>query len=97
MRIAPEGRTIVGVAAAAAVVFPVFLGIWSLLPFGLVFLFVAQFFREPHRKIPPVPEGGVLSPADGRVVFVAKGRIAGYRRYDAENQRLYECLQCSCQ
>ena len=57
--------------------------------------FCRQFFREPHRKIPPVPEGGVLSPADGRVVFVAKGRIAGYRRYDAENQRLYECLQCS--
>ena len=39
----------------------------------LVVAFIAQFFRDPARKIPQ-DEKAVLSPADGRVVMVGKAR-----------------------
>jgi phosphatidylserine decarboxylase len=39
----------------------------------LVVAFIAQFFRDPARKIPQ-EEKAVLSPADGRVVMVEKAR-----------------------
>ncbi len=39
----------------------------------LVVAFIAQFFRDPARKIPQ-DEKAVLSPADGRVVMVEKAR-----------------------
>lgn len=42
--------------------------LWSV-PFWLVTLFVVQFFRDPTRE-PPEVSGGVLSPADGKVVFI---------------------------
>jgi phosphatidylserine decarboxylase len=39
--------------------------------FTLLFVLVLQFYRDPHR-VPPegLPEGAVVSPADGRVVDV---------------------------
>jgi phosphatidylserine decarboxylase len=46
---------------------------WWSIPFWLLLVFVAQFFRDPHRDIPQTP-GAVLSPADGRVVLVGKAR-----------------------
>jgi phosphatidylserine decarboxylase len=45
---------------------------WSI-PFWLVTIFVLQFFRDPPREVPPDPQA-VLSPADGRIVAVAKAR-----------------------
>src|SRR5271166_4297902 len=39
----------------------------------LAVLFIAQFFRDPPRRVPG-DAGAVLSPADGRVVLVARAR-----------------------
>src|SRR5262245_927211 len=57
-------------AVAAAVLVQLFLGWWSL-PFWLAALFVLQFFRDPAREVPQ-EAGAVLSPADGRIVWVGK-------------------------
>jgi phosphatidylserine decarboxylase len=46
---------------------------WWSIPFWLLLVFVAQFFRDPHRAIPQTP-GVALSPADGRIVLVGKAR-----------------------
>jgi len=43
---------------------------WSL-PFWLATLFVLQFFRDPPRDVPDEP-GALVSPADGRIVFVGR-------------------------
>lgn len=43
---------------------------WSW-PFGIIFIFVLQFFRDPQR-IPAMGRDLVLSPADGRIVVVEK-------------------------
>lgn len=43
-------------------------GAWSI-PFWLLALFVIQFFRDPPRPVPLVPNA-VLSPADGRIVAI---------------------------
>jgi len=40
---------------------------WFEIFFGLLFLFVLNFFRDPERAI-PVDEASVVSPADGRVI-----------------------------
>jgi phosphatidylserine decarboxylase len=44
--------------------------VWSW-PFWIIFIFVLQFFRDPQR-IPALGRDLVLSPADGRIVVVAK-------------------------
>ena len=43
---------------------------WSW-PLWIIFIFVLQFFRDPQR-IPAIGRDLVLSPADGRIVVVAK-------------------------
>jgi len=49
---------------------PVGFGFWPLaLPFVLIALFMAYFFRDPHRAVPLEP-GIVVAPADGRVTIV---------------------------
>ncbi|MBI5886308.1 MAG: phosphatidylserine decarboxylase family protein [Deltaproteobacteria bacterium] len=40
---------------------------WFEIFFGLLFLFVLNFFRDPEREI-PVDETSIVSPADGRVI-----------------------------
>jgi phosphatidylserine decarboxylase len=45
---------------------------WAL-PVWLALLFVVQFFRDPPREVPDDPRA-VVSPADGRIVEVAKAR-----------------------
>ena len=70
MTIAPEGKWIVGGAFAAAVVAFLFWGASSW-PLWIVAVFVAQFFREPRREI-GAAEDEIVSPADGRVVFVGR-------------------------
>lgn len=42
--------------------------LWAL-PLWLIVIFVLQFFRDPKRDSPREP-GQILSPADGKVVFV---------------------------
>ena len=48
-----------------------FFGFWYLaLPFFLLLLFSLQFFRDPARALPTALSGGVLCPADGRVIAI---------------------------
>ncbi len=68
--IAREGWPFLAIAVIVALIASVTLGGWSL-PFWLIALFVLQFFRDPGRLIPLNPKA-VLSPADGRIVVVAK-------------------------
>jgi len=53
---------------------------WSL-PLWLVAIFVIQFFRDPPREIPSLPNA-VLSPADGRIVRV-QNTLDPYTRRDS--------------
>ena len=68
--IAREGWPFLAIAVIVALIASLTLGAWSL-PFWLIALFVLQFFRDPGRLIPLDPKA-VLSPADGRIVVVAK-------------------------
>ena len=70
--IAREGWPFLTASIAAAAIATWFLGAWSV-PFWLVAVFVLQFFRDPPRGV-PAGARAVLSPADGRVVVVAKAR-----------------------
>ena len=71
--IAREGWTYLAIAIVVAAL----LTGWGQLVLAflawLVVAFIAQFFRDPARKIPR-DENAVLSPADGRVVTVEKAR-----------------------
>jgi len=71
--IAREGWTFLAVAFAVAVGLS-WVGFWffAFLAWFAV-LFIAQFFRDPPRKVPREP-GAVLSPADGKIVSVEKTR-----------------------
>lgn len=51
-------------AMLTSVVFPWYVAIL----FWVIFAFVLQFFRDPHRPIPE-DEGVIISPADGKVIF----------------------------
>lgn len=68
--IAREGWPFLAIAVSVSVLGTYFFGIWSF-PLWLIALFVLQFFRDPARVIPQQPNA-VLSPADGRIVVVAK-------------------------
>ena len=71
--IAREGWTFLAIAIVVAVLLTglgyVILAVLA----WLVVAFIAQFFRDPARKIPQ-DEKAVLSPADGRIVMVGKTR-----------------------
>ena len=67
--LAREGWWHVAITFLIAMGMTAWLGwLWSI-PFWLIVLFVIQFFRDPYRISPKVP-GQVLSPADGKVVFI---------------------------
>ena len=68
--IAREGWLFLGIGIALSAVISFFLSWWSL-PFWLATLFVLQFFRDPARDVPDEP-GALVSPADGRIVFVGR-------------------------
>ncbi|MGI9306667.1 MAG: phosphatidylserine decarboxylase [Gammaproteobacteria bacterium] len=75
MTVAPEGRAIVGGAFAVALAAAWFAGAASW-PFGfaaLAAVFTAQFFREPARAV-QVADNEIVSPADGRVVFIGRAQ-----------------------
>lgn len=61
---------LISVAVAAAVAW--FSPAWSI-PLWIISVFILQFFRDPAREIPDLA-GAVLSPADGRIVVVERGR-----------------------
>jgi phosphatidylserine decarboxylase len=65
------GMPFIGIAAFATAVFAL-LGIAVLALSGLLAtLFICYFFRDPDR-VTPVLEGGVISPADGKIVSVER-------------------------
>ena len=85
------GRDVVAVVAVAVIIGSVLAWLfidWEVLRFvsiGLlivVLLFTLNFFRDPDRK-PPVGEGLVLSPADGKVVLIKDIRENLYLKSDA--------------
>jgi phosphatidylserine decarboxylase len=71
--IAREGWAFVALAGLAAIALSA-AGVWLLAgPAWLALLFVVQFFRNPPRAVPDVPDA-VLAPADGRIVSVGSAR-----------------------
>ena len=71
--IAREGWTFLALSVIVALVLS-FLGLWVLATLAwLAVLFIAQFFRDPARRVPRGPNA-VLSPADGKIVSVGKTR-----------------------
>jgi len=65
----PAGWPFIGIAAVIVVFLSLFGGV--ALMFGLIlFGWVVYFFRDPKR-VTPVREGLVVSPADGRVILIA--------------------------
>jgi len=71
--IAREGWPFVAFSFLIALAASVGFGFWIALPFWLIAIFVTQFFRDPARELPSNPNA-IVSPADGRVVFVGKAR-----------------------
>ena len=67
--VATEGYPFIALFAFVTLVFAML--DWDLLTFVLLLLtlFTIYFFRDPDRSV-PVEEGAVVSPADGKVVFV---------------------------
>jgi phosphatidylserine decarboxylase len=76
--IAKEGWPFLGIALAVSAGASFFFGWWSL-PLWLVSLFILQFFRDPARQVPEDPLA-VVSPADGRIVWVGKAEDPYLRR-----------------
>ena len=71
--VAREGWPFLGIAVAVSLgIASIFGWAWSL-PFWLAALFILQFFRDPAREVPGDPQA-VVSPADGRIVAVERGR-----------------------
>ena len=67
--IVEEGRWPILTAAVIAALAWIIFGKWGLLPTSLIFIFVVSFFRNPERQIPQDPDA-IVSPADGKVIFV---------------------------
>jgi len=78
--IAREGWPFLIISVAASLYMTWSVGWWSW-PVWLLAVFVLQFFRDPAR-VAPQEARAVLSPADGRVVVVAK-EIDPYRNQEA--------------
>jgi phosphatidylserine decarboxylase len=71
--IAREGWPFLAIALAVSLGILFVFGLpWSL-PFWLITVFILQFFRDPGRQVPEDPQA-VLSPADGRIVWVGKSQ-----------------------
>ncbi len=66
---AREGWVFMGIAFVIALLVQIFVGGFIALIFWLLFLFVAQFFRDPAREQTNDPKA-VVAPVDGRVIKV---------------------------
>lgn len=71
--IAREGWPFLGITFAFSLAINFSFGFAWALPFWAATLFILQFFRDPAREVPGDPLA-VVSPADGRIVAVEKGR-----------------------
>lgn len=72
-----EGIPFLGIAFLIALLFA-FFGIWlGAVIFTLLALFMAYFFRNPHRNIPTEPNI-IVSPADGRVTRVEENEAGKF-------------------
>ncbi len=71
--LAREGWLYIALSLLAAVIVTLWAGWMWASPLWLVVLFVVQFFRDPGRDSPRVP-GQILSPADGKIVFVGPAK-----------------------
>ena len=69
--LAREGWFYLSLAILAALFSYFVLGFAIFIVFFLLALFVLQFFRDPHRPIPQ-EEDVIVSPADGKVIFVGE-------------------------
>lgn len=66
---AREGWAIMGIAFVIALLVQLFVGGFVAAIFWLLFIFVAQFFRDPAREMTD-DEKAVVAPVDGRVIKV---------------------------
>lgn len=68
-----EGFPFLALAVVASIAFAIG-GLWQAsIPFILLSVFIAYFFRNPER-LPPVGSALVASPADGKVIYVGTAR-----------------------
>jgi len=70
--IAREGLPFIAIFVVLASLLWVLAGFWWSLPLLLLSLFSLQFFRDPPRPLPAAQPGGVLCPADGRVIAIER-------------------------
>ncbi len=72
-----EGFPFVGITLLISLIFA-FFGLWiGVVIFGLLTVFMAYFFRNPHRNIPQEPNI-IVSPADGRVTRVEENEAGQF-------------------
>ena len=94
MRFADEGYWDITLSVSAAILATFFLG-WYCLLFWVAAIFIAQFFRDPPRHTPQAADA-LISPADGKVVFIGEAQRPAsdgegeYARHDNER-----CLKIS--
>ncbi|MDD3759639.1 MAG: phosphatidylserine decarboxylase [Acidithiobacillus sp.] len=68
--LAREGWPFIGLFLLLTILAGLFAPWWVAIPFLLLFLFSVQFFRDPARALPAALAGGILCPADGRVIAI---------------------------
>ncbi|WP_308388182.1 phosphatidylserine decarboxylase [Acidithiobacillus sp. AMEEHan] len=68
--LAREGWPFIALFLLLTVLAGIFAPWWAGIPFFLLFLFSVQFFRDPARALPAALAGGILCPADGRVIAI---------------------------
>ncbi|GAB6280984.1 MAG: phosphatidylserine decarboxylase [Thermovirga sp.] len=69
MGLAPDGRLPVVVLAGFSILSLIFLPLWIAILLAVFAAFLAWFFRDPERCLPPDPNAWV-SPADGKIVEI---------------------------
>jgi phosphatidylserine decarboxylase len=72
-RIAPQGLPFILASAALPVLGWLLSWNWLIIPGAVGVAFFTYFFRDPERPVPEEAEA-IVSPADGKVVFVDEGR-----------------------
>ena len=71
--LAREGWAHIAIAMVFALAVQLLFGTVIAAPFWIILVFVLQFFRDPSRAIPQ-DETTIVSPADGKVIFLGKSK-----------------------